>query len=119
MGGERAQRLRRAGSHRERANFITYSPLAATAAEANGTAHCQKCSVSVVGIKIKNELKIQRGFASFIRISKVMHWAPKRDACMGFAFVSKVQEFTCALTYPLLASQLASRDLTSCRQSSR
>ena len=46
-GREGAQRLGRAGSHREGANFITYSPLAttSTAAEGNGTAHGQKCSV--------------------------------------------------------------------------
>ena len=44
-GGEGAHRLGRAGSHGEGANFSTYSPLASAAAEANGTAHCQKCSV--------------------------------------------------------------------------
>ena len=48
-GGEGAHRLRRAGSHGEGANFSTYSPLASTAAEANGTAHCQKCSVFSFG----------------------------------------------------------------------
>ena len=48
-GGEGAHCLRRAGSHGEGANFSTYSPLASTAAEANGTAHCQKCSVFSFG----------------------------------------------------------------------
>ena len=48
-GGEGAHHLRRAGSHGEGANFSTYSPLASTAAEANGTAHCQKCSVFSFG----------------------------------------------------------------------
>ena len=47
--GGGAHRLRRAGSHGEGANFSTYSPLASTAAEANGTAHCQKCSVFSFG----------------------------------------------------------------------
>ena len=48
-GGEGAHRLRRAGSHGEGDNFSTYSPLASAAAEANGTAHCQKCSVFSFG----------------------------------------------------------------------
>ena len=47
--GEEAHRLGRAGSHGEGANFSTYSPLASTAAEANGTAHGQKCSVFSCG----------------------------------------------------------------------
>ena len=48
-GREGAHRLGRAGSHGEGANFSTYSPLASAAAEANGTAHCQKCSVFSFG----------------------------------------------------------------------
>ena len=47
--GEGAHRLGRADSYGERANFSTYSPLASIAAEANGTAHCQKCSVFSFG----------------------------------------------------------------------
>ena len=48
-GGEGAHRLRRAGSHGEGANFSAYSALASTAAEANGIAHRQKCSVFSCG----------------------------------------------------------------------
>ena len=44
-GEEGAQRLGRAGSHEDGANFSTYSPLATAAAEANGTDYRQKCSV--------------------------------------------------------------------------
>ena len=57
-GGEGAHRLGRAGSHGEGANFSTYSPLASAVAEVNGTSHCQKCSFSAFGIKIKNMPKI-------------------------------------------------------------
>ena len=47
QGGEGAHPLRRAGSHGEGANFSTYFPLANTTAD--GTAHCQKCSVFSFG----------------------------------------------------------------------
>ena len=40
-----AQRLGRAGSHEDGANFSTYSPLATAAADANGIEYRQKCSV--------------------------------------------------------------------------
>ena len=45
VAGGGAQRLGRAGSHEDGANFSTYSPLATAAAEANGTDYRQKCSV--------------------------------------------------------------------------
>ena len=60
QGGRRGRggSLARAGSHGEGANFSTYSPLASAAAEANGTAHSQKCSVFSCGHQIKNKPKI-------------------------------------------------------------
>ena len=45
QGGEGAQRLGRAGSHKDGANFSTYSSLCRAAAETNGRDHRQSCSV--------------------------------------------------------------------------